>query len=485
MRSGVVWSTLTYAAGRGLTVLTTIVLARLLAPSQFGLVAAVLAFLSVIELASDLGMNATVVYEQQKGRTDRLDVAFTLNLIFALVLAGLGVALAPAVADLFQLGSHAGLFRLGALSLVLTGCGNIHDAVLLREMEFRRRAIPELANSVVRGGVSIALAVTGSGATSLVIGMLAGSAAWTVAQWILTKYRPRLSLDRKIVRSMASYGSAAVVFEVIAVLSNRVDQLVIARVLGQASLGLYTVAMRVPEMAIDSVTWNVSLVAFPDFARKRAADEGSLGGAAVGLLRYQALYAVPASIGLAIIASPLVVVLFGSKWRPAGDVMSAISLMSGIAAMVFPLGDVFKALGRQRTLIALTLVQVPFFVGVVIAVAPYGIVAVAWVRVGASAVSALVQTFFVMRAAHIRLADLVRSLKPAASATVGVVLTAGSVRLLWSSLTVGPLILAAAAGLVGGCIGLRVLAPAALSELRAMIPRARQSATPTAVQPEA
>jgi lipopolysaccharide exporter len=475
-RGGILWSTLTFMGSRAVTVVTTIVLARLLAPDQFGLVAAVLVYLTLIELMGDLGMNATVVYEQQQGVTRRVHVAFTLNLIVAVALTAVGVLAAPLIAALFGFDDHVGLFRLGALNLLLTAFGNIPDALLLRELEFRRRAIPQLVRAGVRGALSIGLAVAGLAASALVIGMLAGTAAWSATQLVLTRYRPRLALDRDVVRGMAAYGGGAVALEILAVITTHFDQIVIARVLGQTSLGLYTVAFRIPEMLIDSIAWNVSLVAFPALSRKRAVDEQGLGRATVSLVRYLALYAVPVAAGLAVLATPLVVVLFGDRWEEAGGVMSAVAVMSGITAIVFPLGDVFKAIGRQRTLVALNCVQIPLLLVAVLAVADDGIVAVGWARTAGLLLYGSATMWFVMRATGIRLRELASALRGAAAAGAGVALGAGAVRLAWPDPSIGPLLLGAAAAALCGWLALRIAAPTALHELHGWIRAARARA---------
>ena len=179
-RSGIVWTTASFLAGRTSTLVATLVLARLLAPADFGVVAAIVVFLAFVELVSDLGMKATVVFEQETGVSERVQTAFTLNLVLAVGLTALAVALAPAVAAFFGVPDEAGLFRLASVNVLIAGLGNIQDSLLLRELEFRRRIVPELVRSVLRGGVAIILALLGFGAESLVYGMLAGNAAWTM-----------------------------------------------------------------------------------------------------------------------------------------------------------------------------------------------------------------------------------------------------------------------------------------------------------------
>jgi PST family polysaccharide transporter len=486
-RSGVVWSTLSFAGTKAFTFISTLVLARLLVPSQFGVVAAVLTFLAVLDLFSDVGMAATVVYEMEEGHSERLDTAFVLNLLFALAMSGIAVAAAPLVAGFFRIPHETWLFRLGGLNLFLTGLGNIHDSLLLREHLFNRRMIPQLARSIVRGGVSIVLAAVGRGAAGLVIGMLAGTAVWSVMQWLLTRYRPRLKFDPKVARSMLSYGSGAVMLELLAIVAGRADAAAIGRVLGARALGLYTIAFRVPELVIENIAWNVSVVAFPALSRQRVEDRSRLGDATMTLLRYQALYTVPLATALAVLAPPMVVVLFSPAWRQAGNVMSAVAVMAGFSSVVFPLGDVFKALGRQRLLVAINLLQVPLLIAGVILAAPAGIVAVGWVRAGEMALHAMLTTFVVTRVVSIPLRNVVRAVWPAAAAAAGVGLGAGAIRLALPELSIVPLALGGAAGLLGGVIALRALAPAGffelvsqLAALRPRMARSRVAAAPTA-----
>jgi len=464
-RHGLLWAGASLLGNKAVNFVSVMVLARLLTPDEFGIVAAVVVFLSFIELGSDLGMKATVVYEQEQGVTARVQSAFTLNLIIAVGLTVVGVLCAPLVARFFNVEGQEDLFRVGALCLLFVGLGNIHDALLVREMDFKRRTIPQIVRAAVRAAISIGLAVAGFGAWSLVIGMLVGSAAWTLAQWILSPLRPTLSLDLGIVRGMASYGSAAAVLEVLSVLNNRADAAVVGRVLGERALGLYTIAFRVPELAIETVAWNTSEVAFPALARKRAMDRDDLARSTMRLLRFQALYALPVAAILAVVATPLIVVLFSSKWSSAGGVTAAIAVKAGITAVVFPLGDVFKALGRQRVLVALGAIQLPILVATIVLVAPEGIVAVAWARAGFTVVLGSVQIGFVLRALDSDVRTLLGALRPALVTAAGVVLGGGAVALAFDGSSLAELLLGAAAGGAIGLLAARLFAFDALREL--------------------
>ncbi|MGX6449692.1 oligosaccharide flippase family protein, partial [Patulibacter sp. S7RM1-6] len=399
---GVAWSALAFAGTKAATLLTTLILARLLVPADFGLVAAALAYVSLIELLSDMGLRATVVYEQEQGVTPRVQSAFTANLLLGAVLAVAGVLLAPLVAAALGMGGHEALFRLVALNPLLTAAGNIQDGLLLRGMAFRRRIRPQLVRAAVRTLASVLLALGGAGATSIVVGMLAGSAAWSLTLWCLAPFRPTLRLDRAVLRSMAGYASGALALELVSAVGLRVDAVVLAQALGAGALGLYAVAYRLPELVIENVSWSVSDVAFPALASLRARDRDALGAATLGLVRWTALYALPVAALLAVLADPLVHVAFGPRWAPAAGVLEAIALMSAVVAVGFPLGDVFKALGRQRTVVALNLVMIPLLVGAMLLAVPGGIVAVAWARAAVGAANCAVVAALVLRALGLR-----------------------------------------------------------------------------------
>ncbi len=467
VKRGVAWSTLTFGLAKGISFLAVLVLARVLAPSQFGVVAAVVVMLSLIELTSDLGMQATVIYEQEGGAGERVQTAFTLNMAVALVLTVIGVLAAPYVAGFFHASRHAALFRLASLDVLLTGLGSIHDGLLLRDLRFSTRIFTETVNAIVRAALSVTLALLGFGAASLVWGMLAGTLAWTVTQWSVTRFRPRWRFDRRIAASMLSYGIGASMLSILAQIYSQVDPTAVGRVLGRRALGLYTVAFRLPTLVLENIAYQVSLVAFPALARKRLRDSAGVGAATHRLVRYQALYALPLAAGMAVLARPIIEIIFSAKWLPASGVFAAVSVMSGISAAAFALGDAFKALGRQRVMVVLSLIQLPLTVVTIVLAAPYGITAVAWVRAASETLWVGMMIVAAARVLRVAIGGTLEALWPGIVAAAGVLLGTAPVR-AWSGLPPVPLVIAATAtGAAGGLLALAVLSPATFNELRA------------------
>lgn len=470
---GVAWSTLAFVCGRLLTFVSLLVVARVVSPGEFGVVAAVLAYLGILELVSDLGMRSTVVYEQERGVTKRVDVAFTMNLGFAVVLSAAGVLIAPLIAGFFGVSDDTWLFRLAALNVVLSGLGNVHDGLLIRGLEFKRRTIPLLSRGAVRGVVTIILALAGFGAPSLVVGLLAGSLAWTTLLWALADEHPHLRFDRAIARSMVGYGAGAAALQLTALLAGKIDVTVIGRVLGTQALGIYTIAYRLPELVIESVAWNVSWVAFPALSARRAETGGNseVARSALGLARWQTLYALPAAAGLAVLSTPIVVVLFGPQWASAGGVLIAISVAEAMTVALFPLGDGFRAVGRQRGFVTLQLCVMPLLGVLIVLAAPYGLTAVAWMQVVEVSLMAAGTLVLARRILGVRARDLGAAVAPSVVAAIGVVLAAGGLRLAWPATTAPALLAGIVCGVAGAALALRLAQPAVWRELRSVASR--------------
>jgi PST family polysaccharide transporter len=466
LRGGIAWSLMSFLGGKAVTLLATLILARLLTPSEFGVAAAVLAFIVLFELISDLGMKATVIYESESGITSRVHTAFTLNMLVTLALAGVAVALAPFVAAFFGAEDHETLFMISALDLLFRGLGNIHDALLQREMQFRRRTIAEVASAIARAAVMIALAVAGVGATALVVGFIVGGAVWTLTLWVIKPFRPRLTIDREALPSIAKYGGWATVLSVIAAVWGRLDVAIVGNVLGAGALGLYTIAQRLPELLVGNVSWSLSLAAFPTLSRRRDESGNRLADTTLNLVRYSALFALPVSAFLAVLAPALTVVLFSSRWEDAAPVMAVLAIMFGIACIVIPLGDAFKALGRQPIMVAVNCVTLPLAVAAMLAVASSGLVEVALARTAVAGAQAIVWIVLISRTLGLALGAVLARLRPGIAVAAGVAIAGLAVRLLLPEPSLGPLLVGSLASFTGGWLALKMLAPTEYREIR-------------------
>lgn len=465
---GFLWTLLSFGSNKAVVFATTLVLARLLTPADFGLVAGGLAVLAFLEVALDLGVGSTLIYEQQTGVTDRVRTAFTVNLVVAVALTALAVAAAPAVAGLLRTPGAVDLYRTLTLSLLFRGVGQVQTALLRRDLAFRRRTIVDIARAAVRAGVSVPLALSGFGAWALVWGVLAGEATSSMLAWRLTRFRPALTLDRDALRPLLGFGLTMLATRLISELSSNSDYLIVGRRLGPAELGYYSVAWRLPELLIESVLWVFSSVAFPVYAKARTHGPRAFRNAMLRSLRLVALFSFPVGVGLAIIARDAVLVLFSSRWLPSAPVMAMIALTLAIVSVGYASGDLFPALGRPGLLLKLDAsLAVPIVTAIWFA-APHGIVVVAAVHLAAVLVYTPVRLTIANRVVGVGMRASLAALWPGLCLSLGV--TAGALPLR-QLLTPGPVALAAAVtgGVIGALVALLVGAPRAVDDVRALL----------------
>ena len=377
---GFLWGTVAWTGNRVAILGLTLLLARLLAPEDFGVVTAALTVIAILDAALDLGVGAAVIAEQESGITRRTRTAFSVTLAIAGLVCVLGIAGAPLMAGAFQAGSAAPIFGLIFLYPLFRGAGQVNDAVLKRDLRFRARTGVDLTRAAVRVVVTIPLALTVGGAVSIAAGIVASELAAMLLLWVLVPIRPELRPDGRTVRNLLGFGGQVTVIRILGSLRSNVDYLAVGAVLGATALGFYGIAYKLPELAIENVLWVFSAIALSAYARAYAAGREALVDAMLKATRLLTLYGPAVGTALAVVARDAIPVLFSPQWTPAVVPAALIALSMGVAAIAWASGDVFSALGRPGTLI---LLDVPATVLMVVAFvfAPrWGLVGVALVH---------------------------------------------------------------------------------------------------------
>jgi PST family polysaccharide transporter len=449
------------------------VLARLLTPRDFGIVAAAMSVLLFFDVALDLGVGAALIYEQERGISSRVQTAFTLNLIGSTALAGLGILLTPAIASFFGLQSHENVFRAMFIYLLVRGVGQVQDSVLQRDLRFGRRAFVEVSRGTARALVSIVLALAGLGVWSLVGGLLVGELVGTSLAWWAIGFWPRFTLHRSALRALMGFGLTFIGLKVVDAIGIDSDYLVVGHTLGATQLGFYSMGYRLPELTLMSLYWIFGAVAFPVYAQARTRGMRNSVAAMLRAMRMITLFSFPAGILLALMARDVIYVLFSAKWAPAIEPMVLISLMTAVSSIGFASGDLFPANGRPGTLLALNVPLTTLLVAGYIIAAPYGIVAVAAVHLGLQVVYQAVRLLLVNKVFGTPLLENLAAMRPGACASIGVLALAGPVRLLAPAHGVLALVLIGVSGLVGAAAGVLVGSRGTVPELRLLLGQLR------------
>jgi lipopolysaccharide exporter len=426
---GFAWTALAWGGNRLVVLGLTLVLARILVPADFGLVTAALTVIAILDAALDLGLGAAVVAEQERGITPRIRAAFTLNLGLAALVAGAGAAASPLIARLFHAPDQVELFALIFLYPLFRGAGLVNDAVLKRDLRFRRRTMIDVTRAVLRAGVSIPLAFTIGGALSIAAGLLASELVAMVVLWCLVPIRPTTRVRGDVSRGLLRFGGQVTAIRVLGSFRTTVDYLVVGSVLGASALGFYGMAYKLPELVIENVLWIFSAVALPAYARARAVSVGVLHSSMLRATRLLALYGLAAGTSLAVVARDAVPVVFSDTWAPAVVPMMLISLSIGVMSVAWASGDVFSALGRPGVLVRLDVPATLVMAGMFLLAPRYGLVGVASVHLVFNLLYCVARLTVLHRVTRVPVGDVVRAVAPGfavagATAAVGLAVRA-------------------------------------------------------------
>lgn len=458
---GATWAYGSYVGGRLLILVSTAVLARLLGPEEFGLVALALVFTALLETLKDLGVTQALIVDRGDGEA-RASTAFAFGLGSGILLWGITAALAPLAASFFGEPELVVLLPVLGANFPLRALGATHYALAQKRLDFRSRAIAEGADVVVRGATGLLLAVAGAGAYSLVVGYLAGTVALAATCWALVDFRPsRAAMRRVHVASLVGFGGTLTVVDVVAAVNNQIDYLFTGRVLGTPALGLYTLAFRLPELLIRNLSVVTGQVLFPAFA---SMPRERLGEAFVLSLRVTAAVAAPTAVALAVLAEPFVLALFGDQWTAAVDAMRVIAAFALVTALSVPAGTAYKATGRAGVLLVLSVPRGVALIVALVLFADRGIVAVALCQLATSAVSAVAGMGLAARLLHVPVRRIAGALwAPAvAAAAAGAALTGvDAVLETWPALLAGAVV-----GLSVYLAAIALIAPDVLATIR-------------------
>ena len=468
-------SILTYATNQGLRLAATVVLARILVPSDFGLFALTSLAISLLSIFNDFGVGPALVVARDLDRRTRA-TALTLMIAASLLLAGILVALAPLAADLFGEERLDELLLVVAGSLVLSGPIWFHETTLQRDLEFIKRFATKLVQTITYITVAITLAVLDAGVWSLVIGHVASYVTYLVALIVISRDRIAPGWDAAAARRLAGSGRGFLAQDALEYAQQQSDAVAVGGFLGAGPLGLYAMAFRFGELTYIGIAEPMTQVTFPTFARMRERSE-DWRRAFRTALRLVALITFPLGALFSGAAEPIVDTLFGSKWEATIGPLAVF----GIWAMLKPLEGTFGWLlnsleqqGRLATLRAIALV--PFVPALMIAADRSGITAVAWVMVAHMAGLTIAVALTVRARGGLALGDQLRAVAPpAVGALAAWAATRGTAIALDDAAPPLALVASAAAGLAAYAAGVSVVdrrtIPEALVQARTTLRR--------------
>lgn len=371
----------------------TVVLAHLVDPSAYGVVAMVLIFTALGNVFVDSGTGLALI-QRQRTTVDEETSAFIINLAISGVMAVALIATSHAIAAFYGRPEIAAMCVALSVIFPLNALAVVPDALLTQRLRFQVRTRVEVGSSLASGLIAILLAWAGAGAWALVAQAISSIAMRALMLYLASAWRPSGRYRREDAISILSFGGYMLLAGLLDTAYNRLQAVIIGRLFSARELGFYSLAQNTQQAPTSFAAALLNRLGLPllSAARHDLAEVRRVHRAAL----FMSLFAfVPLMIVLAVYASPIVSFVYGERWAPAGKLLSILAL----GAIPWPAHVLslvaLNAIGEPRLVLRVEVAKKTLAVALLLASAPWGIMAIAWSTVVTSGVSYLLNAYFV------------------------------------------------------------------------------------------
>jgi len=445
------------------------ILARLLDPKDFGLVAYAAVFSSFFSVFLQLGYKDAIVQIKDLDQ-QHLSTVFWASAAIGLLLTALCIAAAFPIGWITDQPKLTPIIQALSFSCLLGGFNTVHSAILLRDMRFKEIANRTLVSNTLGGITGVALACTGLGVWALVAQRLVVEVMLLIMTWIAARYHPKCHFSFRHLKQLTRFSNRVFGINLVNYADQYVDQLLIGIYLSQTQLGYYSVGRRL------SLTLSITLldtfrsVSFPMFSRiqddpekvKRAVYEGT------SIVTY---FTYPIFLGLAVLAPEAIAVAFGSRWASVAPLLWAFCLLGFYSTSMIMFIGVCKGTGHPSYILIQRIVSVTLNIVAFTLVVQYGIFWVAVAITIRAYLTSPLQLWFMHKAAGIGYGDFLRTLMAPAAVT-SVSIAAGFCTRIFTEPLMPPLprlILCIAAIVLVHTIAIRIFAPSVFIKFRGLL----------------
>jgi PST family polysaccharide transporter len=360
------WSYILNWGERAGSALFALILAAILGPKDFGIVAIAMTYLMFIQMFLDQGLVAALIQRKDLG-ADHLDSVFWMNLSLSAVLMGLSILLSGWWARVNHIPQAGLLISTLSLTIPIGGLTIVQQAILHRNLDFRSLALRANASVLAGGLIGLGMAFAGCGVWALAGLQLTSSLVALGLLWKLSDWRPHFRFSAKAIKELMGFSTAHFAAQLATFADTQTAGILLGLFFGPVAVGLYRLAERFSNAVLSVATSSLQTVSLPKFSQLQDQPD-ELRRSALFFIRMSAIVTLPALAGLAAISHPLMLAL-GTKWVPASSVL-AILCMVGMATMfTYFTGPLLQAISNPHYMAILEWVRTALDITVLVSVA--------------------------------------------------------------------------------------------------------------------
>ena len=408
--SGILWLFLDKLGSSSINFLITIVLARLLLPEDFGLVAMVMIFFELSSVFVESGFSTALIREKTISEIDK-STTFIFNLISSVALYVVLFLCAPLIASFFEQPLLTWIVRVMGLNLIIESVAIIQRSTLTQQIDFKTQTKARFLAVVISGVVGVGLALAGFGVWALVVRIGVMGLMETASLWRLNPWKPSMHFSKASFRKLFGFGSKILSAAILDKFFTHIYKVVIGKFFSAASLGFYTQAGTFTNMVINTMFRTIQRVTYPVLSKLQD-DLEKLKDGYRKVLKLSSFIIFPSMMLLGVLAEPIIVTLVGEKWLPSVPFLQLLCLSGATYHLTTVNLNMLLVLGRSDLSLKLEVIK-KIIIGIAIFIGlKYGIYGLVVSEVVSTYINLLLNAYFSKKLLNYSLPQQLRDILP-------------------------------------------------------------------------
>ena len=407
---GVIWTGIQQFGSQGISFIVSILLARLLTPSEFGLVAMILVFISISQTILDSGLSQSLIRTANADNTDYSTV-FYFNIVVSLLLYGILYLSAPFISVFYEQPALTELLRILGLILIVKAFSIVQLTKLTKEMNFKLQTIITLPALVGSALVAVIMAFNGFGVWSLIAYRLIREILNSFLLWIFSKWKPSLLFSIIKFKYHFRFGINLLFSGILSGVFNNLYALIIGKYFSAAQLGYFNRANSLQNLPVHNLGSILNKVTYPMFSKINDNDQ-KLRKTYLKVIGLSIFVMSPIMIFMGVLAKPLILFLLTDKWIAVVPYLQILV----IAGLLYPIHsfnlNILKVKGRSDLFLRLEIIKKVITVLAILFAINYGIIGLVWSMVGTSIVALVINTYYSGKLINLTLANQLKKIIP-------------------------------------------------------------------------
>ena len=389
---GVIWSAVERFASQGVEFVFGILIARLLLPEDYGVIAMLNIFLAISRTFIDSGFETALIRKADRTETD-FSTVFYFNIVVSVICYLILWIASPFIAGFYDTPLLESVTKVVALNLIFNALAGIQSAKLSIEIDFKSRANVSLIHACISGAVGLWMAFKGYGVWALVAQSLSAAAVRTITLWVIVRWKPRFEFSKRSFKELFSFGSKLLAAGLLNTIYNNIYSIVIGKFYSPSSLGVYSKANTLSQFPSSNVTGVFQSVLFPVLSSIQD-DEQRMLDVYKRFLRMSSFVIFPLMIGLAAVADPLIRILLTDKWEDSIYLLQILCFATIWAPVIAVNTNVLKVMGRSDYFLKVEVIKKIIGVVILCVTIPMGLVPMCYGTVVATMLSVYCDTYY-------------------------------------------------------------------------------------------